>query len=231
MSLHLNGKKIFQGFFALALFSAFSFHLRNPIDLFHWSQSNYKSFSHFVDQHLFLAMLIFFLVRFFFAVVSIPGTGVLTLLAGALFGFYIGSLLVLLAVSSGVLVAFLLTRYFFKEPLKNQFKKQFQYIDTLDLRYGSSLLFFLRLSEFTPSVVINSFFALTPMKASTYFRVSLISIVPGVLLFTNAGLQLSEIQQPSDFFNINILITLVFIGLLPILCEYLYLRHHHKLKV
>ncbi|SFI26202.1 Uncharacterized membrane protein YdjX, TVP38/TMEM64 family, SNARE-associated domain [Tindallia magadiensis] len=227
MSLHINGKKIFQGLFILVLSSAIFFNIRNPIDLFHWSQSNYKSLSHFVDQHLLLAMLIFFLVRFFFAVVSIPGTGVLTLLAGALFGFYIGSLLVLLAVSSGVLVAFLLTRYFFKEPLKHQFRKQFQYIDTLGLRYGSSLLFFLRLSEFTPSVVINSFFALTPMKASTYFRVSLISIVPGVLLFTNAGLQLSEIQQPSDFFNINILITLVVIGLLPILCEYIYLRHQH----
>lgn len=228
MSDQSNDKRFLQGLFFLFLALVIYFNIRSPLEVFNWAQNNYNSLLYFADQNPFWAMALFFLIRFFFAVVSIPGTGVLTLLAGALFGFYIGSVLVLFSVSTGALAAFLLTRHLFKEPLKTRFKKQFQYIDTLGIRYGSSLLFFLRMSEFTPSVVINSFFAFTPMKAKTYFWVSFISIAPGVLLFTNAGIQLSEIQRLSDIFNFNMIATLGVVGLLPIISELIYQRHRNE---
>jgi len=223
--------RMLQGLFLFVLVLILVLNVKNPVEVFRYIQSNYTSFQNFAYHNPILSMVIFFVVRFFFAVVSIPGTGVLTLLAGAVFGFYIGSALVLSSISLGVLTAFLLTRYLFKGLLKNKFIRQFQYIDKIGIRYGGSLLFFLRMSEIVPSFAINSFFALTPMKTTTYFRVSFVSIIPGVLLFTNAGLQLSEIQQISDIFSYRIAVSLAAIGLIPFLSKLINRKYGNTIQL
>lgn len=221
----LNFKKSIKWFFFLSVFLGIIYNARNYLDIFSWVQSNYRVLCCFADENFLIAMIIFFIVRFLFAVISIPGTGVLTLLAGAVFGFFVGFALVLSSITLGVFVAFLLTRYIIKEPVKRRFKKHFDYIDKIGNYYGGSLLFLLRLLEVVPSFVINSFFALTPMTAKTYFWVSFISIAPGVLVVTNMGTQLSEIKELSDLISYQIVISLAVIGAIPMISKLIYQRY------
>ncbi|MEN9886342.1 MAG: hypothetical protein RL758_920, partial [Pseudomonadota bacterium] len=54
---------------------------------------------------------------------SFPGASVLTLAAGALFGFWLGLLLVSFASSLGALLAFLASRYLLRDAVQSRFAR------------------------------------------------------------------------------------------------------------
>ncbi len=193
--------------------------INNPMEIFHWTQENIKELQSFAKASPIKAMTVFFFIRFIFAVISIPGTGALTLLAGAIFGFAAGSALVLTSVSLGMLVAFLLTRYYFKTPIEHRFQRQFEAINQVATGYGGSLLFLLRMIEVVPAFLINAFFAVTSMKAGTYFIVSFISIIPGVMIFVNAGRQITRVQGVSDLLSHEILLAFALVGVMPLVIK------------
>ncbi|OWZ82978.1 cobalt-precorrin-5B (C(1))-methyltransferase CbiD [Natranaerobius trueperi] len=215
-------KSIAQLLFYLLVIVTICFSLFfNSIDL-SWFQNNLHILRSYVNNNFVSSVLIFFFFRMFFAVVSIPGSGVLTIVAGAIFDFLIAAVLVTLSVSFGVLIVFLLSRYAFRDFLKEQFSDKFYFIDHISKNHGKSLLFLVRVTEVLPSFIINSFFAFTPIKASTYYWVSLFGLLPGILIFTNAGHQITEIQELSDLMTPNIMVSLGLIGVIPIMCSIFY---------
>lgn len=193
-----------------------SFDLTSLLDFLHTLRAN-------TSNYLFLAVLIFFLVRFIFTIISVPGSGnFLNVIAGLMFDFWLGSALVIASVSLGILTVFCLTRYAFRNYFKTKFQRQFSFIDRITEKNGASFLFFLRLIDVVPSCVINGFFALTPMKISTFFWVSLAGLLPGIIIFNNAGTQITKISEASDFLNPSIAISLAVIGIIPLISSVLY---------
>ena len=190
-------------------------------------QKNFELWKNFKNQYFFLAIIIFYFVRLFFAIVSIPGSGVLTILGGALFGFWVGVVLTSLSVSLGVLIVFLLTRYALRDFFKERFDKQFKKIDEISKKHGANLLLILRLIEIVPSFIINSFFSFTPMKSITYFWVSFLGMMPGIILFTNAGSQITDIQNFSDGVSSKLIISFSALILIPFFSGMLF-KHFKK---
>ncbi|MEJ6952249.1 TVP38/TMEM64 family protein [Natronospora cellulosivora (SeqCode)] len=211
----ISKKKIIQFAFMICVMIIMSFYIIDKqLDLT-WIQSNLERLRFFVAENFFLAVFFFFLLRFFFALVSIPGGGALTVLVGALFDFFLAFLLVTLSVSFGSLLIFLLSRYAFQDYFKEKYKKQFSRIDKISRENGAKLLFLLRVNELVPSFIINSFFGLTSIKASTYYWVSLIGMLPGIFIFINAGSQITEIKRLSDLLTAGVILSLAALGIIP----------------
>ena len=179
-------------------------------------QQSFQTFKHLSTEHFLISVLCFLVLRFFFSVVSIPGTGVLTVAGGALFGLWLGSFLTATAVSGGLLVTFLFSRYAFQDLVRSRAGNYLDYIDKGTDKFGGGFLFMLRLVEVAPSFLINTAFGLTTMKAWTYFWVSLAGVLPGIVIFANAGTRLAELENLSGLMDPLLLASLAALGLLVV---------------
>lgn len=179
-------------------------------------QALLDSFEQWVTRYPWQSFLLLFAVRLVFAVISIPGTGVLTVLAGALFGFWLGVVLVWTAVVLGVSVVFLISRYAVRDVVWQKLKKRMPFIEYGFAEYGSGFLFLLRIVEVFPSFVINSAFALTPMKFSVYAVISAISVTPGVFVFTHAGQRIRELESLAGLMDLPLFLGLTAVGIFPL---------------
>ena len=141
----------------------------------------------------------FFLLYVLVTAVSLPGATVMTLGAGALFGLGWGMLIVSFASSIGATCAFLVARYLLRDTVQRRFGARLQSVNDGVAREGAFYLFTLRLVPLFPFFLVNLLLGLTPMRALTYYWVSQLGMLPGTLVYVNAGTQLSliHISEPT----------------------------------
>lgn len=137
-------------------------------------------------------------------------------MAGALFGFWVGALLVWAAVVLGVTVAFLITRAAFQDAPWSLISRHLPAIRAGVEKCGGTYLFLLRVSEVFPSFVINSAFAFTPMKTLSYVYISAVAVVPGVVASTQAGTSFMEINRLSELMEPALIGGLMLLGFLSL---------------
>ena len=148
----------------------------------------------------------------------------ITLLAGILFGKWIGTTVVAISMSLGALALYITGNFFFNEFVKNLlWKKYFKYIKlfqrnefyyyfTYRLVGGLGLPFFLQ----------NLLPVLFNMKKSNYFFSSILGLIPGVFILCSIGNGLNIFIQKNEVFSLIELIILpeiyypilMFLGLL-----------------
>lgn len=207
-------RKVFLLFFILLSAGFLLSFLSQGFLTLSWLQDNYQTLRFFSAENMLFSVLAFLGLRFFFSVISIPGSGVLTIAGGALFGVWLGSFLSVMAVGAGLLVTFLISRYAVQDLVRRKARKYINFIDKGTDKYGAGFLLMLRLIEVAPSMLINTAFALTRMKAWTYCWVSLAGILPGVVIFANAGTRLAELESLSGLMDPVTAISLAALGLL-----------------
>ena len=101
-------------------------------------------------------------------------------------------------------------------------KKYSNYIEKINegiKKDGIYYLFFLRLSPIFPFFIINLVFGLTKMKVFTFYIVSQIGMFIGTIIFVNAGVQLSRINKMADILSIEIIISFILIGIVPLIIK------------
>jgi uncharacterized membrane protein YdjX (TVP38/TMEM64 family)/thioredoxin reductase len=155
------------------------------------------------------------------AAVSIPGAVILTLAAGAIFGVGLGLLVVSFASSIGALLAFLVARYLLRDLVQARFGKRLAPINEGMRRDGTFYLLTLRLVPVFPFWLINLLSGLTPISALRFYVVSQLGMLPGTLVYVNAGTQLAAIQRPGDVFSPALLGSFVLLGLFPLLAKWI----------
>ena len=83
-------------------------------------------------------------------------------------------------------------------------------------REGPFYLFSLRLVPIFPFFVINLVMGLTKMPALTYYWVSQVGMLPGTIVYVNAGKELAKIDTLSGILSPSLLASFVILGLFPI---------------
>lgn len=147
--------------------------------------------------------------------VSLPFAVCLTLLGGALFGFWAALLLVSFAASVGATLAFLVARYLARDWVHGRLGPRAARIEAGLARDGAFYLFSLRLIPVVPFFAVNLAFGLTPMRAATFYAVSQLGMVPGTAAYVFAGTQLAQIDSLSGILSPGVVAALVTLGLLP----------------
>lgn len=191
-------------------------------------QASLETLEQWVARNPAQSFILLFIIRLLFAVISIPGTGVITVLAGALFGFWLGVALVWTAVVVGVSAVFLISRFAARDLVWLKLKNRMPFIENGVAEYGSGFLFLLRIVEVFPSFIINSAFALTPMKFSVYAIISALSVTPGILVFVHAGQRIRELETLAGLMDVTLFLALTAIGMLPLLGRWTWNRVKHR---
>ena len=153
-------------------------------------RDNLQSWQATTRANLPLAIGIFLAVYILVASFSIPVAGPLTLLAGALFGRWLGTAIVSLGSTTGACVAFLLSRYFFRNALTSRLgDRGLAMLDGIEKK-GRYYLFALRLVPVFPFFLVNIGMGLTRISLVAYAAISWIGITFGrfqnrVSIFSN----------------------------------------------
>jgi dihydrolipoamide dehydrogenase len=150
---------------------------------------------------------------------SLPGAAVMTLAGGGLLGFWTALVTVSFASTIGATLAFLASRFLFRDWVQGKFGDKLKSINEGVEREGSFYLFTLRLVPLFPFFVINLVMGLTPMRAGAYYLVSQIGMLPGTAVFVNAGTQLGQIESAAGILSPGILISFVLLGIFPLIAK------------
>ena len=168
----------------------------------------------------FLIAAAFFLAYVVITALALPAALLLTVSAGAIFGFIKGTLIVSFASTIGATIAFLLTRYLFHDSIQAKFGDRLETINKGIEREGAFYVFGLRLVPLFPFVMVNSLLALTKLKTWTYYWSSQLGMLAGTAVFVNAGTQLAEIQSLGDIASPKLLASFALLGVFPIIAKY-----------
>ncbi len=174
----------------------------------------------YAQNHPNYAAFQFFLAYFFATALSLPVASLLGLAAGMIFGLVKGVLLVSFASSLGATAAFLIARYFGRDFIQNRYGEKLKAVNDAFHRDGLFYLFALRLTPSFPFFLINILMGLTGMSVAGFYLTSQISMLPGTLVYVNAGTQLQGLDSIESLFSPQLLGAFFLLGILPILSRW-----------
>ncbi len=180
-------------------------------------QERHQLLSEYAAENRLSSIIYFFMLYLLASLLAVPGISILSLGAGAVFGFATACILVSFASTIGATLAFLLSRYLFKDIVQKNFSSNLQ--DKLNAgveKEGAFYLFTLRLFPVIPFFLINMLMGLTPIKTSVFYIVSQAGMFPISAVVTYSGNQLSQVEKLSDILSPPLLIALGFLGIFPI---------------
>lgn len=173
----------------------------------------------YTQQHYTTAVLVYVCLYCLQTALSLPGATILTLGGGLLFGSVLGALFVNIAATSGATLAFLTARYLLHDWVERKFGHRLEPLQRGFSKNAFNYLLTLRLIPLFPFFLVNMVSGLTRMRLTTYVLATAIGILPGSLIYTNAGRQLGMIDSLSEIASPRVLgafALLALFALLPI---------------
>ncbi|WP_295431047.1 VTT domain-containing protein [uncultured Thiodictyon sp.] len=156
-----------------------------------------------------------------FAVITLflPIAALMTVIGGALFGFWKGVLIASFAAALGGTLAFWLSRFVLHDIVQRHFGERLAAVNAGVAKDGAFYLFSMRLVPVIPFFMINMVMGLTPMRTLTFYWVTQLGMLAGILVYVTAGTQLAEVEHLSDILSPGLLGSLVLLGLFPLLAK------------
>ncbi|MDD2161903.1 FAD-dependent oxidoreductase [Pseudomonas sp. MIL19] len=172
-----------------------------------------------VAEQPWLAAGLFFLAYVAVTALSLPGAALMTLLGGALFGLIEGFVLISFASTLGASLAMLSSRFLLRDWVQSRFGQRLASIDAGVEREGAFYLFALRLVPLFPFFLINLAMGLTRLPLRTYWWVSQLGMLPGTLVYVNAGRELGQLESLSGILSPGLLGAFVLLGVFPLIAR------------
>jgi len=171
-------------------------------------------------EHPVKTAIIYLVVYILAAGFSLPGAGSgLTLAGGAIFGFWLGTVLVSFASTIGATIAFLMSRTLLRDWVQDRFGSQLAAINKGVEKDGAFYLFSIRLIPAFPYFLVNMLMGLTPIKTAVFFLVSQVGMLAGTMVYVNAGVQLATIDSVSGIASPALLGSFVLLALFPFIVK------------
>jgi uncharacterized membrane protein YdjX (TVP38/TMEM64 family) len=202
----------------LSILAFFAFDLHRFFDL-EYLKSQQGHFRNIYQQSPLQTIALFMLVYIVSTALSLPGAALLTLLGGTLFGLFVGTIVVSFASTIGASLAFLVARFLMKESVQKRFGQQFHRFNQGVEKEGAFYLFSLRLIPLIPFFVVNLVMGLTPMRLLTFFVVSQVGMLPGTIVYVNAGTELGKIDSLAGILSPRLWLSFALLGLFPIITK------------
>jgi uncharacterized membrane protein YdjX (TVP38/TMEM64 family) len=188
----------------------------DPNALWQEARSRLDGWQRWTAENLALALLVFFLAYVAVTALSLPVASPMSLVAGALFGRWIGTGLVSVAATLGATGAFLASRYLFRDWARARLGHRLERIDAGVARDGPYYLLSLRLVPLFPFWMINLAMGLTAMRVGPYMAVSWVGMLPGTFLYVNAGAAAGAVETPADVLSPTVLASFLLLAVVPI---------------
>ncbi|MFP3983965.1 MAG: TVP38/TMEM64 family protein [Desulfurivibrionaceae bacterium] len=163
---------------------------------------------------------------------SLPGAAVMTLAGGALFGLLVGVIITSFASTIGATLACFVARFLLRDWVQNKFAVRLKAINDGIAREGGFYLFTLRLIPVFPFFVINLVMGLTRMSLFRFYWISQLGMLPGTIVYVNAGKELGEIDSLSGILSPGLIFSFVILGVFPLIAKKIveWIRIHRSSK-
>lgn len=179
-------------------------------------KENQGKFAAMLEQSPWRVTLTAFALYVAVVALSLPFAAIMGLAAGALFGFWYGTLFVSFASTIGATLAFLASRYLLRDFVQRRFGDRLKGIDEGMAKDGALYLFMLRLVPAVPYFLINLLMGLTRIRTRTFYWVSQLGMLAGSMVYVNAGAQLARIDNLSDIVSPGVMLSFALLGVFPL---------------
>jgi dihydrolipoamide dehydrogenase len=196
---------------AIAAFFVFDLKQYLSLDYFEAQRSRIDAYT---AEHPWSAAAVYLAVYIAVAALSLPGAAIMTLAGGAIFGFWLGVLLVSFAASIGATLAFLVARFLLRDWVTMKFGERLKPLNEGIAREGGFYLFALRLVPIFPFWLINLAMGLTSIRTWTFYWVSQIGMLAGTAVYVYAGTQLGQFKVSA-----GLIFAFVLLGLFPLIAK------------
>lgn len=215
----MKSKQITIVIFIAALISCFFYFDMHQYLTLEYLKEQRQYFESLIAAHPVISAASFAMIYILTTALSLPGAAILTLAAGALFGILYGTVIVSFASTIGATIAFMVARFLIKDSVQAKFGNRLQAINEGVENEGAFYLFTLRLVPAFPFFMINLLMGLTPISVLKFFIVSQVGMLPGTIVYVNAGTQLSKLDSLQGIVSPQILASFVLLGLFPIITK------------
>ena len=201
--------KLFIGLSYLIILSSFLFLFFSKSSLheitsYDFIKENREYFVQLKNSNLFLVSIIFLIFTILWVFPFLGFGSPIALIGGFIFGKWIGTLIVILGLSTGATFLYIFGNYFLKDLIRNKFLDKFK---SLELKFKKSEFIYLLIYRFIggiPWQLSCLLPAIFNVKIINFFFASLIGIIPQVFLVVAIGSGLEKvIDQNSEIPDIN----------------------------
>jgi pyruvate/2-oxoglutarate dehydrogenase complex dihydrolipoamide dehydrogenase (E3) component/uncharacterized membrane protein YdjX (TVP38/TMEM64 family) len=213
-----RGKLLILLVIAILVAVFFAFDLEHYLTL-EYLKSEHEHLLAYYHHNQLLMIGIYFAAYVIVTALSLPGAAIMTLAGGAVFGLLVGTVVVSFASTIGATLAFLASRFILHDTVQRRFGDKLHAINEGVRREGAFYLFTLRLIPLFPFFVINLVMGLTPMRVLQYIFVSQIGMLPGTIVYVNAGDQIAGIESLKGILSPSLLLSFALLGLFPLIAK------------
>lgn len=203
------------------------FNLGDYFTLSYIKASQYR-FEILYSGHQFLVIAGYMLIYILVTSLSLPGAAVMTLAGGALFGLLMGTVVVSFASTIGATLACFVSRFILRDWVQGKFGNRLKTVNEGIEKEGAFYLFTLRLIPAFPFWLINLVMGLTKMPLKTFYLTSQAGMLPGTMIYVNAGKELARIDSLSGIISPGLILSFVLLGLFPIITKKLLALYKSK---
>ena len=184
-----------------------------------YAQSQLSKIQDYKNENFVQTALLYFTGYVIATSLSIPGAIIITLLGGAIFGVFWGTLLVSFASSIGATLAFLVSRVLLRDWVQRKFGDYLLPLNKGIEKDGSFYLFSIRMVPLFPFFVVNLLMGLTAIRTTSFYLASQAGMLIGTIVYVNAGSELSQITSLSGLVSAPVLSSLVLLGVFPLITK------------
>jgi len=191
--------KLTLGLFYLLVVSSFLYFFLSKFTFeeltsYEFIKNNRDYFFEIKQANLFLTSLVFLILTIVWVVMA--GFGLpIALLAGFIFGKFLGIFLLTIGMSIGATILYILGNYFFKEIIKEKFLNKFK---NLEIKFKKSEFIYLFIYRFVggiPFALSNVLPCIFNVKVTNFFLATLIGITPQLFLIVSIGSGLEKVIE------------------------------------
>ncbi|WP_415290699.1 TVP38/TMEM64 family protein [Candidatus Pelagibacter sp. Uisw_136] len=191
--------KITLGLFYLLVVSSFLYFFLSKFTLeeltsYEFIKNNRDYFFVLKQTNLFLISLIFLIATIVWIVLAGFAFPII-LLSGFIFGKWLGTFIIVIGMTIGASILYMLGNYFFKEIIKEKFLNKFK---NLEAKFKKSEFIYLLLYRFIggiPFALSNVLPCIFNVRVSNFFWATLIGIAPQLFLLVSIGSGLEKIIE------------------------------------
>jgi uncharacterized membrane protein YdjX (TVP38/TMEM64 family) len=194
-------------------------------------KSSQEKFAILYNNNQIAVISVYMLIYIAVTALSLPGAAVMTLAGGAMFGFWVGFIVVSFASTIGATLACFVARFLLRDWVQNKFGDKLTAINEGIAKEGAFYLFSLRLVPIFPFFIINLVLGLTNMNLLTFYWVSQVGMLPGTMVYVNAGKELAKIDSLSGILSPGLILSFVILGIFPITVKKLLAWYKKKKEV
>jgi len=209
-------KKVIIVLIVVGLIAAFwFFDLAQYLTLSHIKAQQHK-LSLLYSDHPFWVIAGYMAIYILVTSLSLPGATVMTLAGGALFGLWAGLVIVSFASTIGATLACAVSRFVLRDWVQAKFGDKLKTVNEGIEREGAFYLFTLRVMPIIPFWLINLVMGLTRIPLFQFYWVSQLGMIPGTIVYVNAGKELAKIDSLSGILSLGLIFSFVLLGLFPL---------------